>query len=164
MYDNVMNKFRFGNADDPSVYLDDNNRRMLSNYKRIYANLGKEFLALGDTLKALELVQKGREIVPVEKVPEDYYSVGFAEILIRAGKKDEGEKLIDEIVNYAKEYLNYAVSLGPEERFGLELSNGINMQSLLDIYNLSLNHEMDSLTTVLEPMISTYYGRLYNTN
>jgi hypothetical protein len=90
--------------------------------------------------------------------------VGFAEILIRAGKKDEGEKLIDEIVNYAKEYLNYAVSLGPEERFGLELSNGINMQSLLDIYNLSLNHEMDSLTTVLEPMISTYYGRLYNTN
>ena len=41
MYDNMMNKFEWGNAADPSVYLDENNKRMLSNFRRIFGNLGK---------------------------------------------------------------------------------------------------------------------------
>ena len=162
MYENVMNKFKWGNADDPSVYLDENNRRMFSNYRRIFGNLGKELLARGDTLKALETVWKGREIVPPEKMPDDFYSIGFAEILLKAGKKEEGEKLIGEIVSYAKEYLDYAVSLDPGKRFGMEYPNGINMQTMLDIYNLSMALKMDSLTTIVEPMINNYYSRLYS--
>jgi hypothetical protein len=162
MYDNMMNKFKWGNADDPSVYLDETNRRMFSNYRRIFGNLGKTLLAEGDTLKALETVRKGREIVPSGKLPDDYYSIGFAEVLLNAGQTEEGEKLIGEIVNYAKEYLDYAVSLDPGDRFGLEYPNGINMQTMLDIYNLSISLKMDSLTTVIEPMIGNYYSRLYS--
>jgi hypothetical protein len=100
--------------------------------------------------------------VPSGKLPDDYYSIGFAEVLLNAGQTEEGEKLIGEIVNYAKEYLDYAVSLDPGDRFGLEYPNGINMQTMLDIYNLSISLKMDSLTTVIEPMIGNYYSRLYS--
>ncbi len=162
MYDNMMNKFKWGNAGDPSVYLDENNRRMFSNFRRIFGNLGKAFLAEGDTVKALEVVRKGMEIVPSDKLPDDFYSVGFAEILFRAGKKEEGEKLISEIINYSKEYLDYAVSLDLQDRFGLEYPNGINMQTLLDIYNMSSDLKIDSLKALVEPMINNYYGRLYS--
>jgi len=95
-------------------------------------------------------------------MPDDFYSIGFAEILLKAGKKEEGEKLIGEIVSYAKEYLDYAVSLDPGKRFGMEYPNGINMQTMLDIYNLSMALKMDSLTTIVEPMINNYYSRLYS--
>ena len=47
MYDNMMNKFTWGNAEDPSVYLDENNRRMFSNFRRIFGTLGKELLVKG---------------------------------------------------------------------------------------------------------------------
>ena len=58
MYDNMMNKFKWGNAEDPSVYLDENNRRMFSNFRRIFGNLGKELLDQGDTVKAVEVAQR----------------------------------------------------------------------------------------------------------
>jgi hypothetical protein len=162
MYDNMMNKFRWGNADDPSVYLDENNRRMFANFRRLFGNLGKAFLAEGDTIKALKVIQRGMEIVPAEKLPHDFFSLGFAEVLLRGGKKAEGEKLTGEILNYSREYLNYALSLDPNDRFGLEYPNGISMQSLLDIYHMSMDLKMDSLTTVIEPLINNYYGRLYS--
>jgi hypothetical protein len=162
MYDNLMNKFTWGNAGDPGVYLDENNRRMFSNFKRIFASLGKDLLIRGDTAKAIEVVRRGMEIVPSQKMPNDFFTIGLAEILIRARKDKEGEKLLQEVLDYAKTYLEYSISLRPEQRFGLDYPMGINMQSLLDIYNLSVKLKLDSLATIVEPEINNYYSKLYS--
>jgi hypothetical protein len=162
MYDNMMNKFKWGNAADPSVYLDENNRRMFGNFRRLFGNLGKSLLQAGDTVKAVEVVRRGLKIVPADKLPYDYFAIGIAEVLIRAGEKEEGEKIIGSVINYAKDYLEYAIGLRSDQRFGLEIPTGINMQSLLDIYNISVNLKLDSLSTATELMINNYYGKLYS--
>jgi hypothetical protein len=163
MYDNFMNKFSWGNAGDPSVYLDENNKRMFSNFRRIFGILGKDLLMRGDTAKAVEVAHRGLEIVPAEKMPHDFFSINLAEVLIRAGKTGEGEKLLTGIINYSKEYLDYAISMNPGERFGLEYPTGINMQAMLDIYNLTGRLKRDSLTAIIEPEINNYYSKLYST-
>jgi len=162
MYDNVMNKFTWGNAEDPSVYLDENNRRMFSNFRRIFATLGRELLTSGDTIKAVEVLHRAFEVVPEDKVPNDFFSIGLAEVLILADKREEGEKLLREIIQYSKGYLDYSISIKPENRFGLDYSMGINMQSLLDIYHLSGKLKLDSITANIEPEIDYYYGKLYS--
>lgn len=162
MYDNVMNKFKWGNAEDPSVYLDENNRRMFSNFRRTFGSLGKELLVRGDTAKAIEVAHRGLEIVPAEKMPFDFFTLAIAEVLIRAGKKEEGDKLVSEVVEYSKKYLDYAISIKTEARFGLEYPTGINMQALLDIYNMSIRLKLGSLTGTIEPEISKYYSKLYS--
>jgi hypothetical protein len=162
MYDNMMNKFKWGNASDPKVYLDENNRRMFVNFRRLFGNLGSSLLQAGDTTKALAAVKKGMEIVPESKLPHDYFSLGFAEVLIRAGKKDEGLKLLNSIIDYSTSYLEFIVKLRGNERFGLDYSTGINMQSLLDIYNMSVRLRMDDLTRQAEALINKYYGQLYS--
>jgi hypothetical protein len=162
MYDNMMNKFTWGNAEDPSVYLDENNRRMFSNFRRIFGTLAKELLIKGDTARAIEAVHRGLEIVPAEKMPNDFFSIGLAEVLIRAGKTDEGEKLLADVIGYSKKYLEYAISLTPGERFGLEYPTGINMQALLDIYNMSVSLKLNSITSAVEPDINNYYSKLYS--
>ncbi len=162
MYDNMMNNFKWGNADNPSVYLDENNRRMFSNFRRIFGTLSKELLIAGDTLKAVEVAHRGLEIVPDKKMPYDFFIVGIAEALIRAGKTEEGEKLINEVIEYSKEYLNYAISINPQERYGLEYPTGINMQGLLDIYNMSVKLKLASVTSRVEPEINNYYSKLYS--
>jgi hypothetical protein len=162
MYDNVMNKFSWGNAADPSVYLDENNKRMLSNFRRIFGNLGKVLLEKGDTIKALEVAHRGLQIVPASKMPNDFFTLGLAEVLIRGGQKQEGEKIINEVINYSKEYLEYAMTLESIDRFGLDYPIGINMQALLDVYNMSLGLKMDSLTKTVEQDINKYYGRFYS--
>ncbi len=162
MFDNMMNKFTWGNAEDPSVYLDENNRRMFSNFRRTFGTLGKELLLRGDTVKAVEAVRRGLAIVPAEKMPHDFFSIGLAEVLLLAGKTEEGETIINEIISYSKSYLDYAISIGPAERYGLDYPTGINMQGLLDIYNLSMRLKLDSLTRIVEPEITKYYGALYS--
>ena len=164
MYDNLMNRFKWGNAEDPDVYLDENNRRMFSNFRRVFASLSRELLIKGDTVKALEVAQRSLEIVPADKLPNDFFSIGIAEIFYLAGKPEEAEKLIMEIINYSKSYLDYALSIRAVERYGLDYSTGINMQCLLDIYNMSVRLKLESLTAVIEPEINNYYSRLYSTN
>jgi hypothetical protein len=162
MYDNMMNKFKWGNAADPRVYLDENNKRMFSNFRRIFGTLGKELLLKGDTLKAVEVAHRGLEIVPPAKMSYDFFTIGIAEVLIGAGKSVEGEKLLNDVIRYSKEYLDYAISFKPEERFGLEYPTGINMQGLLDVYNLAVKLKINSITLTLEPEINNYYGKLYS--
>jgi len=161
MYDNMMNNFKWGNAEDPSVYLDENNKRMFSNFRRLFGNLGKALLQNGDTTRAVEAVRRGLSIVPAEKIPDDFFSIGLAEVLIRSGNREEGEKIIYDIIEYSKEYLDYAVGLRADDRFGLEYPVGINMQALLDIYNMSVALKYESLIKILEPEINNYYGNLY---
>jgi hypothetical protein len=162
MYDNMMNKFKWGNAADPKVYLDENNKRMFSNFRRLFGTLAKSLIESGDTVKAVEAAHRGLEIVPASKMPNDFFSIGIAEVLIRAGKTEEGNKLLNEITVYSKEYLNYAISLNPEDRYGLEYPMGINMQAMLDIYNMAIKLKLDSLSATMEPEINNYYGKLYS--
>jgi hypothetical protein len=162
MYDNMMNKFSWGNASDPSVYLDENNRRMFSNFRRLFGSLSKALLQAGDTVKAIEAAHRGLEIVPPGKLPNDFFTVGLAEVLIRAGEKDEGEKLLNSIINYSAEYLDYAVSLKSDNKYGLEYPNGVNMQALLDIYNMASVMKSDSLLSIIEPRINNYYSKLFS--
>lgn len=162
MYDNMMNRFKWGNAADPGVYLDENNRRMFSNFRRIFASLSRDLLIKGDTVRALEVAHRGLEIVPPEKLPNDFFSIGIAEVFYMAGKREEADSLINEIIDYSKSYLDYALSIRTVERYGLDYSTGINMQALLDIYNMSVNLKLDSLSAVIEPVINNYYSRLYS--
>jgi hypothetical protein len=162
MYDNMMNKFKWGNAADPKVYLDENNKRMFSNFRRLFGTLAKSLIESGDTVKAVEAAHRGLEIVPASKMPNDFFSIGIAEVLLRAGKTEEGNKLLNEITVYSKEYLNYAISLNPEDRYGLEYPMGINMQAMLDIYNMAIKLKLDSLSATMEPEINNYYGKLYS--
>jgi hypothetical protein len=161
MYDNLMNKFKWGNAEDPEVYLDENNRRMFSNFRRLFGNLANKLLETGDTVKAVEVARRGLALVPANKIPNDFFSSGLAEALIRSGNTAEGEKLLDDILAYASEYLDFAIRLKPESRFGLEYPIGINMQSMIDIYRMGDRLKMNNITLKVEPVLNKYYSALY---
>ncbi|HNY15057.1 MAG TPA: hypothetical protein PKI12_05930, partial [Bacteroidales bacterium] len=162
MYDNMMNKYKWGNAGDPSVYLDENNKRMLSNYRRLFGNLGKALLAAGDTAKAVEVAHRSLEIVPPEKLPYDFFTLGSAEVLLKAGKTEEGNKVIDDVIKYARQYLDYAVGMGQGRQFGMDYPTGINMQSLLDINNMAIAMKMDDLVRSVSADVNKYYSLLYS--
>jgi hypothetical protein len=162
MYDNLMNKFKWGNAGSPSVYLDEVNRRMFSGFRNMFGNLGIELLNAGDTIKAVEAAHRGLEIVPASKMPNDYFSVHIAEVLLRSGKLEEGKKVINEVIDTSKQYLDYVLSVKEGNRFGLEIPTGTAMQSLLDIYYMAGRLKSASLTAIIEPELNNYYPKLYS--
>jgi hypothetical protein len=100
--------------------------------------------------------------VPAEKLPYDFFVLGLAEVLIRAGEGEEGNKVLNDVMKYSKEYLDYAISMDPDKQFGMDYPTGINMQALLDINNVAINLKMDELAKTVSSDVNKYYSILYS--
>ena len=87
MYDNILNKFHWGNMNDPKVYLDENNIRMLMNVRNSFVRLADGLLAEGKRDSAVAVLDRCNELVPNVKVPYNYFNMLMVESYYKAGKK-----------------------------------------------------------------------------
>jgi hypothetical protein len=84
MYDNVMNKFVFGNMKDERVYLDENNMRMTTNFRINFSRLAEELLNEGKRDSAIKVLDKCVEEMPDKTVPYNYFMTKIAELYYHA--------------------------------------------------------------------------------
>jgi len=84
MYDNVMNKFVFGNMNLGSVYLNENNLRMTTNFRINFSRLAEELLREGKKDSAVAVLNKCVEVMPDSTVPYNYFMTKIAELYYRA--------------------------------------------------------------------------------
>lgn len=161
MYDNVMNRFRWGNASDPDVYLDENNRRMFSNFRRMFGMLAYGLASEGDTLKAMEVINRSVEVIPPAKLPHDYYSMDLVEALFKVGENERAMEISADIIAIAREYLDYVIQLDLLRRYDLDYVIGINLQSLISLYNLSITMGIGPLQEMIGGDLDRYYNEIY---
>jgi hypothetical protein len=84
MYDNVMNKFVFGNMNDERVYLDENNLRMTTNFRINFSRLAEELLNTNRRDSAIKVLDKCVAEMPDKTVPYNYFMSKIAELYYRA--------------------------------------------------------------------------------
>ncbi|MEE4215380.1 MAG: DUF2723 domain-containing protein [Bacteroidales bacterium] len=160
MYDNVMNRFKWGNASDPDVYLDENNRRMFSNFRRMFGLLAEALISEGDTLKAREVLHKSLDEIPGSRIRHDYYSVNLVKGFFNLGDKDEAMAIATDIVENAKQYLEMVIRLDGPMRYDLDYVIGLNLQSLISLYNMSGTMGISELRDMIEQDLDRYYNEL----
>ncbi len=162
MYDNVMNKFRWGNASDPGVYLDENNRRMLNNFRRMFGLLAISLIDDGDSVKAEKALERGLEVIPENKIPLDYYSMSTIEAYLKLGDNEKAFEMINRVLDRSRKYLDYVISLERGKRYDLDLVIALNWQTMISVANLYTKYGMENLYRELEPDLNKYYGEIYN--
>jgi hypothetical protein len=69
LYDNLMNKFRYRNLDDPNVYYNPNIKGLLQNYRAAFSQLANYYLTTDDTTKFGEVVHKIFDVMPADVIP-----------------------------------------------------------------------------------------------
>ena len=81
MHDNVMNKWEWGNMDDVEhgIYMDENNRRMVTNVRLQMSNLAESLLKEGDPVRALAVLDELLRATPRENVPYSRVMMPVAE-------------------------------------------------------------------------------------
>jgi len=109
-YDNLMNKFIWGNIQDTTIYLDENNRRMCRTQRMMFSTLIDELLKTGDKERALKATEYCDKTIPSETVPHDYVSLTMAKAYYECGKPEEGNKIILAIMDSNCDYLDWALS------------------------------------------------------
>ena len=109
LYDNIMNKFVWGGANDEDVYIDYNHNRTLTvvRARLQYAKLAKELAAEGEKAKALEVLDRCMELLPFEQVKYDPYGPDLIEAYFAAGNTEKAVKLTNEYCNHNFEHLDY---------------------------------------------------------
>jgi len=114
MYDNLMNKFEWGGMNDPDVYLDENNTRMMTNIRNSFNRLAGGLIAERKNEMAIEVLDRCFELVPIDIASPEYFATELASSYYRAGAKEKGKAVMEQILEIYNDELGYYFSLKPK--------------------------------------------------
>jgi len=115
LYDNLMNKYRWGNLEHPGVYLDENAMRMAKVFRMMFGQLGRYLVEDGKNDKAKEVLDRGLTVLPEGNVPYDYFStVEFAKGYYQLGDTVSARKIYDVLVGNSLKTLKWFSRLSPQ--------------------------------------------------
>lgn len=117
-FDNVMNKYKWGGANDPRVYMDENNQRLARSFRYVFRELIDGLLAAGDSERALQALDKSSEVLPGSTLPRGTESISFVANYYDLGEKDKAEQIAKEILHQTDGYLQWASRMNPNQMLG----------------------------------------------
>ena len=113
MYDNLMNKFKYGGLDQEGLYLDETVMRMCYTHRRLFSQLGSQLLREGKKEQALRLMEKAEKAIPASVVPHGWQggSLDIARTWLSLEKNQKCEEIAAHVAQNACEYLDWYISL-----------------------------------------------------
>lgn len=160
MYNNVMNKFKWGNIKAPGVYADENNRRMLTNLRNNFQRLAEALLLEGKRDECIQVLDKCMEEIPVEKVPYDYFALQIAKVYLDAKAFDQAKEMIKGMSDVFTDELNYYFSFSG--RYYAELDGEVrsNLYFMNELMNMSKLLNDDALYQEIKTNFDLNYNQL----
>jgi hypothetical protein len=107
MYKHVMDKFKWGNVQDSTVYLDETNLRMTMNFRNNFARLASALAEEGKNDSAVKVLDKCLEVMPESSVPFNWFVVPVAEAYYKAGDTINANKIVTRMTNLYEQNLIY---------------------------------------------------------
>ncbi len=120
LYSSYCEKFVWGGINNPDVYLDENNLRMLMNVKSGFCRLAENLIKEGKTSKAIEVLNRCLEVMPASTVPPSYYDIFLADNFYKAGLADKAREVLDCFAAQNIQDLRYMMSLTQEQSATVE--------------------------------------------
>ena len=113
MYDNLMNKFKFGGIDKEGIYIDENAMRMCYSHRRIFSQLVGQLIREGKKEKAKAALDYAEKMIPAYNVPYDFQNgaIQMAEAYYQIGEKEKADSIMKALADKAVEYLTWYLSL-----------------------------------------------------
>jgi tetratricopeptide (TPR) repeat protein len=156
MYNNMMNKFRWGGVDQNEVYLDENVLRMVTNLRSNFARLSTDLIARGRMDSALQVLDKAQEVLPEKNVPVAINSIAIGKNYFEAGAPEKGKELLQKCYNVYSDQLRYYTGLDESKRqyFNEDISNGLYVMN--SIATITRNQADSALSVQAQETFNKY--------
>lgn len=117
LYDNMMNKFEWGNIKDPRVNIDffHDNTIGVMRYRNSFLRLAQALKAEGKNEKAIAALNKCLEELPTSQVPIDNTLLYYVPLYYELGEVDRADSLVKELATENYQLLKYFNSLSPAD-------------------------------------------------
>jgi hypothetical protein len=138
MYDNVMNKFRWGNMDTrDKIYLQENDLRMTTNLRLQMSNLAEALITEGRKDSAIQVLDKSLDMMPERNVPFDRILIPTIEAYYKAGALEKADTIALRLFDIMEENMQWYMSLDPEKAEKVSDDMGITHMVLQRIADVS---------------------------
>ncbi|MEG2479154.1 MAG: DUF2723 domain-containing protein, partial [Mucinivorans sp.] len=109
LYDNLMNKYSYGNIANPKVYVDPfvENTFNASKLRGTFAQLSLALTAQGDSLRAVEVLDRAMKVMPPSQLRYDESITEIIGAYWEAGAMDKGTALAKDYMRVLGEYVDY---------------------------------------------------------
>ena len=113
MYDNLMNKFKFGGIENPDVYLDENIARMCSTHRRLFVILVNQLMKEGKNDEALKALQYCDKVIPASSVPYDFQNsaLDMAKAYLKLGQAEAGNSILKAMADKSFAYIGWYLGM-----------------------------------------------------
>ncbi len=162
MYDNMINKFKWGGLNDSRVYLDENNMRMTMNLRNNFVRLSNSLLEEGKREKAIEVLDRCLEEMPIDLIPVNYFSIGIVEAYYKAGEFKKALPIINKMIETSDQDLQYYLSLDKALQKSADREIQLALYMLQNVYQQSkMNGQQEIADRSFE--LLDKYGNQYKT-
>jgi hypothetical protein len=116
LYENLMHKYRWGNLEEPGLFIDSNSMRMARVFRSMFGTLGTRLVAEGKKEKAIEAMDYAVKSIPDYNVPYDFYSMSqIAQTYILAGDTVKAKQINDILIESIIKELNWYTRLNDRD-------------------------------------------------
>ena len=142
MYENMMEKFEWGNMDKENIYMDENNLRMTTNLRLQFSNLAGALMDEGDNERAIKALDRSLEVMPDRTVPYSRVLLPTIEEYYELGEFEKANGLTDTLFTRYEEEIDFYLNL--------DLEHVSSIQEEMQIANYMLQRFVQ-LTTLIYP-------------
>ena len=101
MYERLMNQFEWGGLNNPALYFDETNTRMVMNFRNNYSRLAESLYSKGEKEKAAAVLNKCMKEFPDEVVTLNYFSIPIIDLYYKLEKVEQGNQVLATMIkNY----------------------------------------------------------------
>ncbi len=157
-YENVMNRFKWGNVNKKGVYIDETNARMLMSMRNLFSRLAMALIQEGKTDSAKRVLDRCMEVLPADVLAFDMFVVPIAEGYYQAGETEKANDIAEKLIRTSVEELAYYFSFPDTDLKDLDVNI---QQSLFTIQRLTVitqGVKQEKLSKEAETGLEKYYN------
>ncbi len=158
LYRKMVHEFKWGNIDLPGIYLDETNRRMCMNFRNNFARLAEQLLIEGDTLRAIETLDRCINLMPEDNVPFNTFVLPLAEAYYKAKQYEKGDMILYRLLEIQDENLKYFFAFSHKNAQKIENEKGYAMAITNRIVQIADNFDRTELHKQAENIFKEYYN------
>ena len=156
MYENFVNKFRWGGINDPDVYLDENITRMLGNFRNSFSRLAMKLIEENKPDSARKVLDKCLEVIPDEALPFNLYNLLMIQGYYQLGDTVKANTIADKVKKNVYQDMEYFISLGRKYNNHLMYEKRVAFYSLDEIRRMATEFKQTDLAREMEEKLQQY--------
>jgi len=156
IYDNVMNKWSWGNFDKKDLFVDKNYMAEVQAMKMAILRTSALMTQTGDTKRAADLAKKYFEGFPHMNFAYDAGVVPFLNVLVRSRDFEDAKKHIRILAEESRQYMKFFESLDENDLESFRQDMGFYSRGIEDVLSLSKEVEDPAFAKEISDLVGMY--------